>query len=112
MAVTSKPLFEAKFAEASATIQYTVPAGMRALIDKFTGTNTTAIPATLSVNLIPPGGSAGTSNTIVVSKTLAAGETYTFPELCGHPLASGGAISTTAGTASAIVIRSGGREMS
>lgn len=112
MAVTSKPLVEAKYAEAVATAQYTVPAGMRTLIDKFTGSNTSALPATLAVNLIPSGGSVGASNTIVVSKTLAAGEAYTFPELCGHCLAPGSAISTTAGTAASITIRISGREMS
>jgi hypothetical protein len=43
---------------------------------------------------------------------LQASETYTFPELVGHVLASGGYISTIAGTASAINIRCSGREVS
>lgn len=112
MAVTSKPLIEAKHAESSATVQYTVPAGMRTLIDKFTGTNTSAAPVQISVNLVPPGGTAGASNAIAYSKTLSVGEAYTFPELCGHSLSAGSTISTTASTAGAVAIRSSGREMS
>jgi hypothetical protein len=55
---------------------------------------------------------AGNQNLIVKTKTLQAAETYTFPEIVGHVLAPGGFISTIAGTASAINIRSSGREVS
>jgi hypothetical protein len=49
---------------------------------------------------------------IIKNKTLLPSETYTFPELVGHVLQPGGFISTIAGTASAINIRSSGREVS
>jgi hypothetical protein len=49
---------------------------------------------------------------IVKTKTLLPSETYTFPELVGQVLAPGGAISTLAGTATAINIRASGREVS
>jgi hypothetical protein len=49
---------------------------------------------------------------IVKAKSLAASETYIFPELVGHILPSGGFISTIAGTASAINMRVSGREVS
>lgn len=64
------------------------------------------------MNLVTNGGSAGNDNLIVKTKTLQPSETYTFPELVGQALASGGFISTIAGTASAINIRSSGREIS
>lgn len=112
MAVTAKPLFEALQAAAAETSQYTTPGGTRTIIDKFTGTNTTAAVATITVKLIPQGGAAGAGTTIVSSKTLQPGETYTFPELVGHVLAAGGIISTLAGTAAAITIRASGREVS
>lgn len=111
MTVIAKPLINAKQAENSETTQYTTPSGVRTLLDKFTGTNTTGSAATLTVKLIPSGGSAGASNQIV-SKSLAPGECYTFPELVGQVLASGDVISTLAGTATAITIRASGREVS
>jgi hypothetical protein len=46
------------------------------------------------------------------TKTLAAAEVYTFPEIVGQVLVAGGFISTIAGAASAINIRASGREVS
>lgn len=111
MAVTVRPLVSAKTAENSQTTQYTAN-GVTAIIDKFTATNYSATAATISVNLVTIGGSAGNENLIVKAKTLQASETYTFPELVGQVLAPGGFISTVAGTASAINIRVSGREVS
>jgi hypothetical protein len=85
--------------------------GVTAIIDKFTATNYSASAATISVNLVTGGGTAGNNDLIVKTKTLQAGETYTFPELVGHVLRPGGFISTLAGTASAINIRVSGREV-
>jgi hypothetical protein len=55
--------------------------------------------------------STGNQNLTVKTKSLAAGETYTFPEIVGHYLENGGYISTLAGTGSAINIRASGREV-
>lgn len=112
MAVTAKPLFQAKQAEGAETTQYTTPGGTRTIIDKFTGTNITAGPVTLTIKLIASGGAAGAANTIVSAKTLQAGETYTFPEVVGHVLSAGDFISTLAGAAASITIRASGREVS
>jgi uncharacterized protein involved in outer membrane biogenesis len=110
MTVSVKVLIPAKNAEASQTTQYTA-AGVTALIDKFTATNYSASAATISVNLVTAADTAGNQNLIVKTKTLQAGETYTFPELVGSALAPSGFISTIAGTASAINIRANGREV-
>jgi uncharacterized protein involved in outer membrane biogenesis len=110
MTVSVKVLIPAKTAEASQTTQYTA-AGVTALIDKFTATNYSASAATISVNLVTSADTAGNQNLIVKTKTLQAGETYTFPELVGSALAPSGFISTIAGTASAINIRANGREV-
>ena len=109
MTVSVKILIPAKTAEASQTTQYTA-AGVTALIDKFTATNYSASAATISVNLVTAADTAGNQNLIVKTKTLQAGECYTFPELVGSALAPSGFISTIAGTASAINIRANGRE--
>jgi hypothetical protein len=112
MTVIAKALLEAKYAEDSQTTQYTSPAGTRTIVDKATVTNVTASPATLAVNIVASGGAAGASNVILDTKTIAADECYTLPELVGQILNAGDFISTIAGTASALVIRLSGRQVS
>ena len=111
MTVTAKPIISAKQEENAQTTQYTVPAGVRAIIDKFTATNISGSAATISVNLVTVTGSAGNTNLITKTKTLQASEVYTFPELVGQVLGAGDFISTIAGTASAINIRVSGRQV-
>jgi len=108
--VTVKVLVPAKTVENSQTTQYTAT-NVTAIIDKFTATNYSASAATISVNLVTAADTAGNQNLIVKTKTLQPGESYTFPELVGHVLASNGFISTLAGTASAINMRVSGREV-
>jgi hypothetical protein len=110
MTVTVKVLIPAKIAENSQTTQYTAN-NVTTIIDKFTATNYSATAATISVNLVTVAGSAGNANLIVKTKTLQPSETYTFPEIVGAALSVGDFISTIAGTASAINIRSNGREI-
>lgn len=110
MAVTVKVLIPAKQAEATQTVQYTA-SNARAIIDKFTVTNTSAANATISVNLVASGGSAGASNLILDERAIAPNETYTCPELVGQVLESGGVISTIASAATSLTIRASGREI-
>jgi hypothetical protein len=109
MTVIAKPLIASKQMEAAQTTQYTAT-NCTAIIDKFTATNTTASNAVISVNLVSSGGAAGDTNLIVDTRAIAPDETYTFPELVGQVLAYGGFISTN-GTATALTIRSSGREI-
>ncbi len=111
MTVTTTVLIPAKIAENSQTTQYT-STNLTTLIDKFTATNYSGSAATLSVNLVTSGDTAGNQNLITKTKTLQPAETYTFPELVGQVLLSGGFISTIAGTATAINIRASGRQIS
>ena len=111
MAVNVKVLIPAKIAENAQVTQYTAQ-NVSAIIDKFTATNFSASAATISINLVTQFDSSGNQNLIIKNKTLLPSETYTFPELVGHVLQPGGFISTIAGTASAINIRSSGREVS
>jgi len=110
MTVTVKVLIPAKTAENTQTTQYTAT-NVTTIIDKFTATNYSAAAATISVNLVTAATSAGDDNLIVKTKTLQPAETYTFPEIVGAALASNGFISTIASAASAINIRSNGREI-
>lgn len=109
--VSVKLLIPRKHAEAAQTTQYTVPAGTKTVIDKFTATNTSAAVVNFSVNLIAVGGVAADSNLVVKARPIAPGETYTCPELVGQVLDPGGMISTLASAVSSITVSAGGREI-
>lgn len=111
MAITYKALIDSKEMEAANTIQYAAPSTGRAIIDKMTATNTSVSAATISVWLVPSGGALGDSTLIVDAKSIAVGETYSFPELTGQILEASGNI-YTGGTASALTIRASGRVLS
>lgn len=110
MTVTVKVLVPSKNAENIQFTQYTAT-GVTAIIDKFTATNYGASAATISVNLVTVSDSAANANLIVKTKSLQAGETYTFPEIVGQVLAPGGFISTIASALNTINIRASGREV-
>jgi hypothetical protein len=111
LTVTVKNLVPAVIAAATQTTQYTA-VNVTTIIDKFTATNYSAVAATISVNLVTNGDTAGNQNLISKTKTLQPAEVYTFPELVGQVLNPGGFISTIAGTAASINIRVSGREVS
>ena len=110
MTVTVKNIIPAKQAEAVQTTQYTAT-NCRCIIDKFTATNVSAGNESLSVNLVASGGVVGSDNLITDTRMIAPNETYTFPELVGQVLDSGGFISTIASTATSLTIRASGREI-
>ena len=109
MTVTVKALIESKRAENVQTTQYTATA-RKAIIDKFTVTNTTGSDVTFAVNLVPSGDAAGDGN-MMLEKTIAANSAYTCPEVVGHSLDAGDFISTLAGAATSLTIRASGREI-
>lgn len=108
MSVKTQPLATSAFAPNAETTLYTSDTGTATIIDKFTGYNGDTSARSLTVKLVPTGGTAGSSHVCVV-KTLAPGETYTFPEIVGHTLEAGGFISHQASAANAIVVRVSGR---
>ena len=110
MTVTVKVLIPAKQAENAQTTQYTAT-NVKAIIDKFTVTNTSANNVTFSCNLVTVTGSAATSNLIIDTRTIVPDETYTCPELVGQALESGGFISTISSAATSLTIRASGREI-
>lgn len=109
MSVTANPLFQAAYLAATDTTLYTA-AGVRTILDKVTAHNTDTGAILVVFNIVPSGGTVGASNK-VVAKTLAAGEAYTFPEVVGHVLGPGDALSGVAATASKVVVRVSGREV-
>ena len=110
MTVIVKVLIPAKQAENAQTTQYTAT-NVKAIIDKFTVTNTSASNVTFSCNLVTVSGSAGASNLIIDARTIVPDETYTCPELVGQALEPSGFISTLASAATSLTIRASGREI-
>ena len=110
MTVSIKVLIPAKQAENAQTTQYTAT-NCKAIIDKFTVTNTSAGNVTISVNLVTSGGSPSAANLIMDTRAIAPDETYTCPELVGQALEPGGYISTIASAATSLTIRASGREI-
>lgn len=110
MSITIKVLIPPKQLEATQTTQYTAT-NCKAIIDKCTITNTSAINITVSVNLVTVGGTPGASNLIVDTRSIVPDETYTFPELVGQALESGSYISTIASAATSLTMRVSGREI-
>jgi hypothetical protein len=111
MTVVAQTLISAQQAPAAQTTLYPSPASTRTIIDKFTGTNTTAATAKLTVNLVKSGGAASAANVISSAVSIAPGQAYTFPELIGHVLDAGDFISVLADTAAAITVRASGRQV-
>ena len=111
MPIVAKNIIPARNLENTQTTQY-VATGVTTIIDKFTATNFSSGSVNVSVNLASSGQATGNSNLIVKARTLQPGETYTFPEIVGHILPSGGFISTLASAAAAVNIRASGREIS
>ena len=111
MPIIAANIIPAKNMENAQTVQYTSPSSTTTIIDKFTATNTTAGNVAISVNLVTSGGSAGVTNLIVDTRSIAPDETYTFPELVGQALEPSGFISTIASAATSLTIRANGREI-
>lgn len=107
MTTQRKPLVESRDAPTAITTVYS--ASVPAIIDKFTGTNTTATAATLSVHLCKSGETAGATNRVAQAVSIAPGATYGFPEVAEHVLSVGGFLAVIA-SAAGITIRASGRE--
>lgn len=108
MATTAKPLFESQDAPVAQTTVYT--AGSRTYVDKLTATNTTLVAQTISFNIVPSGGTVGSSNLLAKTISIAPGASYLFPEIVGHVLAAGDFLSCIA-SLTGVTIRASGREL-
>lgn len=76
------------------TTQYTVPASRQNVIKDYEVCNTTAGALTFTLNIVPNGGSAGTSNQILSSVSIPANQTLHWTGTI--TMEAGGFISTAA----------------
>lgn len=110
--ITPKPLIESQYAPSTDTILYTVPANTTAIVDHFTACNSSAGAVTLTIHLVPRGGSVDNSNILTKATSLAAGATYIASEMQSQILSTGAQIVVSASAATSISVRCSGREVS
>lgn len=110
MSVTAKVLINAKQAAGSVTTEYTAPSSTRTIIDKFTATNTTGGAVTLTIHIVPSGGSVDATNKILDAYSIAANTFLDLSQMQNHVLAAGDIIAVGASAATSITIRASGRE--
>ena len=111
MSITAKTLISSHFALATDNPEYTVPTSTKTIIDKFTAANTDSVARTLTINLIPTGGTLGASNILISAVSIAAGAVFDSTEMRSQILSAGDVISVKASAAGVVVIRASGREI-
>lgn len=109
MSVTPKRLVEGSILSASAATYYTAT-NVKARIDAFALTNTTAGAVTATVNLVPSAGTAGASNCVLSAQSIAAGATLIVPGAIGQWLEAGDTIQASASAATSITLVASGVE--
>jgi hypothetical protein len=90
---------------------YTTPAGTKALVKRATFCNDYAFVVTITINLVASGGSATYANRITKTRSLAAGETWSCPDVENHVLETGGFISMVASVTGVVGVRVSGFEI-
>jgi len=106
---TLKVIVPSKIVENTQTTQYTAN-NVTTEIGAIEVTNYSGGAVTISINLVTSGDTPGNQNLVIKTKSIAAGATYTFPELWGQYLMNGDYISTLASAATSLNIRISARE--
>ena len=110
MAITVKNIIPCKLVSQVQTTQYTAR-NCKAVIDKFTVTNTSSLAVTITVNLVSSGNVPVLGNSIIYNKSLQAYETYSFPDLVGQVLEPNDYVSTLTSTSGVLILNASGREI-
>lgn len=84
----------------TATTVYTVPAASAAKVASASITNTDSSAMTVSVSVVPSGGSVDGTHVVLSAYQLLAGDSTVLTEIIGSMLDAGAFISITASTAS------------
>lgn len=87
----------------TATTYYTAT-NVQARIDACTLCNTTAGAITVTIYIVPSGGSAAASNTVLSSYSLAAGQTYVVSGAIGQWIEDGGTFKALASAATSVTL--------
>lgn len=104
MSTITKKAFAPAQLTASAATYYTCPANTRANFKKLTVTNNDSSARTVTIYLVPSGGSAGVTNIITKTKTVAAAESADIYEVEGHSINASDFLQALADSASQVTI--------
>lgn len=105
---THRQLAQAQPGTSAGTL-YTVPAATSTVVKQIVIANTTATAATVSIRLVPSGGSPGVGNSVAEAVSVAANTSQTLD--LTQTLPTGAFISALQGTASAITLTISGVEI-
>ncbi len=111
MSTYAKKLFNPVQIAASATTYYTSPANTRTIIKKLTVTNPTVGALTYTLYLIPTGGTAADTNTLISARVINAGETQEVFEAEGQILNAGDFLQALASSATSLSLQASGIQL-
>ena len=110
MTVTAKNLVEGSIVPATDTTVYTAPSNTTTIVDKVTTANYDTVSRVVTISIVASGGSVGDAY-YIAKRTLAAKETYIWPEVVGQILNAGDYVSIIASNATGVNLRISGREI-
>lgn len=100
--LAGKILASGRVATTSATTVYTVPASSAVKVATATLCNTSASAVTVSVSVVPSGGSVDGTHVVVSSYSLAGNDSMSITEIVGALLDAGAFVSITCSTGAVI----------
>jgi hypothetical protein len=110
MTVTAKALAEGQIIPNANTTVYTAPGFTTTIIDKMTCTNYDVVSRVITVSIVASGNVVDDAY-YIAKRTLAAKETYIWPEVVGQILNPGDFISAIASNNTGVNLRLSGREI-
>ena len=106
----SKRLVDGSQLTTGAATYYTTPANTRTKIEACVLTNTSGANRTVTMHLVPSGGSASASNRILSAYTVNAGASYSVDEAINQVLETGGTLQALSDGATAVSLVASGSE--
>ena len=110
MTVTAKVLLEGTIIPNADTTVYTTPLSTTTIIDKVTSANYDSVARTITISIVKSGSVVGDAY-YIAKRTLAAKETYIWPEVVGQILAAGDFVSAISSNNTGVNLRMSGREI-
>jgi hypothetical protein len=110
MTVTAKNLVEGRSIPNAETTVYTAPANTTTIVDKVTTANYDSATRVITIGIVAAGNVIGDVY-YIAKRTLAAKETYIWPEVVGQILNPGDYITAIASQDDTINLRISGREI-
>lgn len=111
MTATPKKLIPGSQLTASVATYYTAPTNTKTLVKKLTLTNNDTSARSVTIYLVPSGGSSGVTNILSNAVAVAPLSTYEAFEAEGHIVPAGGTIQAFADVAAKVTIQASGVEI-